>query len=160
MADKLYIPGKIKVGFRDRDGTYTGKLAYVIYYDHKGILRKEKSWESWRDEKIAPVEFSNEPTEGFVLNKGVGGVRHSWVGMSVMSILESMTHEISSLRSLSPIYYSYYVSVIATRVKGLMVSLCMLGTVPNLCSCLSVLRIIRTRLNLLPYRVRRLRHVN
>jgi hypothetical protein len=78
MADKLYIPGKIKVGFRDRDGTYTGKLAYVIYYDHKGILRKEKSWESWRDEKIAPVEFSNEPTEGFVLNKGVGGVRHSW----------------------------------------------------------------------------------
>jgi hypothetical protein len=50
----------------------------VIYYDHKGVLRKEKSWNSWRDEKIEPCEFDNIPTEGFVLNKGVGGNRHSY----------------------------------------------------------------------------------
>lgn len=76
-TNQLFIPEKIKVGFQKRDGTYTGKLAYVIYYKDK-ILRKEKSWEGWRDKKIAAQEFDNEPTEGFVLNKGVGGARHSY----------------------------------------------------------------------------------
>jgi hypothetical protein len=73
----MFIPTKIKVGYQERSGTYTGKLAYVIYYDNKGKLRKETSWESWRDKKIDPLEFTNEPTSGFVLNKGVGGVRGS-----------------------------------------------------------------------------------
>lgn len=77
-TSKLYIPEKIKVGFQERGGTYTGKLAYVIYYDHKGTLRKEKSWQSWRDHKIATLDSANEPTEGFVLNKGVGGQRQSY----------------------------------------------------------------------------------
>jgi hypothetical protein len=78
MDNQLLIPSKIKVGFQNRGGTYTGKLAYVIYYDLKGKLRKEKSWQTWRDKKIAPVEFDNVPTDGFVLNKGVGGQRHSY----------------------------------------------------------------------------------
>lgn len=77
-AKQLIIPDRIKVGFQNRQGTYTGKLAYVIYYDQKGVLRKQKSWESWRDDKIEPVEFENKPTEGFVLNKGVGGARQSY----------------------------------------------------------------------------------
>jgi hypothetical protein len=76
--NQMFIPEKIKIGYQNRNGTYTGKLAYVIYFDNKGILRKEKSWESWRDKKIIPQEFSNEPTDGFVLNKGVGGVRDSY----------------------------------------------------------------------------------
>lgn len=76
-TSQLYIPDKIKVGFQVREGTYTGKLAYVIYYDMKGVLRKEKSWQSWRHDKIEPLDFTNEPTEGFVLNKGVGGKRGS-----------------------------------------------------------------------------------
>ena len=75
---QLFIPEKIKVGFQKRGDTYTGNLAYVIYYDQKGKLRKETSWESWRDKKIQSEEFTNEPTEGFVLNKGVGGVRQSY----------------------------------------------------------------------------------
>lgn len=75
---KMFIPTKIRVGYKERSGTYTGKLAYVIYFDNKGKLRKESSWESWRDKKIDPVEFTNEPTSGFVLNKGVGGVRGSY----------------------------------------------------------------------------------
>ena len=75
---KMFIPTKIKVGYQKRDDTYTKKLAYVIYFDNKGVLRKEKSWNGWRDNKIAAKEFSNEPLEGFVLNKGVGGVRGSW----------------------------------------------------------------------------------
>ena len=41
-----FIPKKIKVGYQDRDDTYTGKLAYVIYYDEKGKLRKENSWQA------------------------------------------------------------------------------------------------------------------
>ena len=76
--DQLFIPKKINVGFQNRSDTYTQKLAYVIYYDLKGVLRKEKSWNSWRDHKIPNVEFANDPTEGFVLNKGVGGGRSSW----------------------------------------------------------------------------------
>ena len=60
----LYIPDKIKVGYQKREGTYTGKLAYVIYYDEKGKLRKEASWNSWRKHDIEPQEFDNIPTEG------------------------------------------------------------------------------------------------
>lgn len=76
--EQLLIPSKIKVGFQKRSDTYTGSLGYVIYYDNTGTLRKEKSWNSWRDKKIDPVEYENKPTEGFVLNKGVGGARQSW----------------------------------------------------------------------------------
>lgn len=75
---QLLIPDRINVGFQKRHDTYTGQLAYVIYYDQKGVLRKEKSWQTWRDEKIDPAEYKNEPTEGFVLNKGVGGARQSY----------------------------------------------------------------------------------
>ena len=58
--------------------TYTKKLAYVIYYDQKNVLRKEKSWQGWRDNKIEPQEFTNEPTSGFVLNKKVGDYSNGW----------------------------------------------------------------------------------
>lgn len=75
---QLFIPKKIKVGFQARNDTYTQKLAYVIYFDEKGVLRKQKSWESWRSKDIEPTEFSNVPTEGFVLNKKVGGYNYSW----------------------------------------------------------------------------------
>lgn len=73
---ELFIPKKIKVGYQKRDGTYTGRLAYVIYYDNKGVLRKEKSWQGWRDHKIAPEEFDNKPQDGFCLNKDVK--RFNW----------------------------------------------------------------------------------
>ena len=76
MDSDLFIPKKIKVGFQDRKGTYTGKLAYVIYFDNKGVLRKEKSWEQWRDKKIEPQEFDNNPQDGFCLNKDVK--RFNW----------------------------------------------------------------------------------
>lgn len=71
------MPKKINVGYQNRSDTYTGKLAYVIYYDEKGVLRKEKSWNSWKDESIPNNEFDNIPTEGFVLNKHAGGVENS-----------------------------------------------------------------------------------
>lgn len=78
MNEQLYIPTKLKVGFQNRNGTYTGKLAYIIYFDQSGTLKKETSWKSWRDQKIEPQDFTNEPTEGFVINKNVGGVKASY----------------------------------------------------------------------------------
>lgn len=100
MKNQLNIPSKIRVGFQKRSGTYTNKLAYVIYYDSKGKLRKEHSWENWRHkvgndysewnsetrehtkgqhgEEMAPVDYDNVPTEGFVLNKKAGGTSWGW----------------------------------------------------------------------------------
>jgi hypothetical protein len=76
--DNLFIPKKIKVGYQKRTDTYTKKLAYIIYYDNKNQLRKQTSWESWRDKAINSDEFDNVPTNGFVLNKGVGGNKQSY----------------------------------------------------------------------------------
>jgi hypothetical protein len=78
MKTQLFIPDKIKVGYQKREDTYTKKLAYVIYYDQKGVLRKETSWKGWIKEDMGIDDFDNIPTEGFVLNKGVGGVRESY----------------------------------------------------------------------------------
>ena len=35
MKSNIYIPKKIKVGFNEREDTYTGLLGYVIYHDGK-----------------------------------------------------------------------------------------------------------------------------
>ena len=78
MTDQLFIPKTIKIGYQNRSDTYTQKLAYVIYTDNKGVLRKETSWQGWRDKKITASDYDNIPTEGFVLNKGVGGARESY----------------------------------------------------------------------------------
>ena len=69
MKSNIFIPKRINVGYQNRLDTYTGKLAYVIYYDEKGTLRKETSWNGWRDKDIPNTEFDNVPTEGFVFNK-------------------------------------------------------------------------------------------
>ena len=42
-STKMNIPDIINVGYQERNGTYTGKLAYVVYTDSKGKLRKENS---------------------------------------------------------------------------------------------------------------------
>ncbi|MEC0209680.1 hypothetical protein P4H70_12135 [Paenibacillus ehimensis] len=78
LKTNIFVPEKIKVGFQNREGTYTKKLAYVIYYDQKGKLRKEASWNSWRDKKIEDLDFPNEPMSGFVLNKKAGGYSTGW----------------------------------------------------------------------------------
>lgn len=77
MNTKLFIANKIKVGFNKRNDTYSGKLGYVIGYDGKK-WRKETSWEGWRQKNIKPEEYDNVPTEGFVLNKKVGGYDTGW----------------------------------------------------------------------------------
>ena len=74
----IFIPNKINVGYQNRKDTYTGKLAYIIYYDERGKLRKETSWQNWRDTNIPNNEYDNVPTDGFVLNKKVGGYKSGW----------------------------------------------------------------------------------
>lgn len=96
MTTKIFIPKTCRVGFQTRADTFTNKLAYVIYYDSLGKLRKEKSWTGWchlpgdtpqtvwdpnkREhipaKPIDPYDFENEPTSGFVLNKGIR--RFNW----------------------------------------------------------------------------------
>lgn len=78
MKSNIFIPKTINVGYQNRYDTYTGKLAYVIYYDEKGKLRKEASWNSWRDKNIPNDEFENVPTEDFVLNKKAGDYSTGW----------------------------------------------------------------------------------
>lgn len=65
----IFVPKKVNVGFQNRKDTYTGKLAYVIYFDETGKLRKEPSWQGWRDKQIPNEIYDNEPIEGFVLKK-------------------------------------------------------------------------------------------
>ena len=78
MKNNIFIPKKINVGYQKETDTYTGKLAYIIYYDEKGKLRKETSWNSWRDKDIPNNEYDNVPTEGFVLNKKAGDYSTGW----------------------------------------------------------------------------------
>lgn len=78
MKSNIFIPQKINVGYQKRNDTYTGKLAYIIYYDEKDKLRKETSWNNWRDKNIPNEEFDNVPTSGFVLNKKVGDYSNGW----------------------------------------------------------------------------------
>lgn len=78
MKTSLFLPKEIKVGFQERSSTYTGKLAYVIYIDEKGKVRKEVSFENWRNKNIDVEDYQNEPMSGFVLNKNVGGYDTGW----------------------------------------------------------------------------------
>lgn len=78
MKSSIFIPEQINVGFQNRESTYTKKLAYVIYFDEKGTLRKETSWNSWKDNSIDSVIHENAPTSGFVLNKKSGGYSTGW----------------------------------------------------------------------------------
>jgi hypothetical protein len=78
MNNQLFIPEELKVGYNKRSDTYTSNLGFVIYKDSKEQWRQAKAWEDWRSKDIDPKEFKNVPTEGFVVNRDVGGVRRSY----------------------------------------------------------------------------------
>lgn len=78
MKTNLFIPKKLNIGFQNRKDTFDGKLSYIIYYDEKGKLRKETSWQNWRDKSIPNLEVDNIPIEGLILNKNVGGYKSGW----------------------------------------------------------------------------------
>ena len=122
MKSNIFIPKTINVGYQERSGTYTGKLAYVIYYDQKGKLRKEASWNSWRDKNIPNDEFDNIPMEGFVLNTALT------VGITGRLIVECMTHEDLNLKLLLKICCIFLRTQIALKERVLKENLYMGGT--------------------------------
>ena len=78
-SENFIIPKKINVGYQERSDCYTKKLGFITYTDSStGILKKEKSWNSWRDHKIKDDEFENVPMEGFIVNRSVGGGKVGW----------------------------------------------------------------------------------
>jgi hypothetical protein len=89
----MFIPSKIRVGFQNRSDTFTGKLAYVIYYDEKGKIRKETSWKSWCDSKIEVLELDNAPHNNYVFNKGVKRDGHWGSGRSVIRVHDPRNFE-------------------------------------------------------------------
>lgn len=93
ITAKLYIPESITVGFQKRTDTFTGQLAYIIYTDHTGKLRKETSWNAWRNKDIAPVTVPNVPTAGFVFNKGVERDGYWGSGRSMIRVWDPRNFE-------------------------------------------------------------------
>lgn len=91
MNNQLYIPQRIKVGFQERGDTYTKKLAYIICYGADGKLRKEVSFEGWRDKKIDTMELDNAPHHEFILNKNIERYRwsHFSSGRSYIRVYDS-----------------------------------------------------------------------
>lgn len=76
----LNVPEKLKVGFQKRDDTFDGRLSFITYYDQKNVLKKEKSWNSWIDNSILPLEIENTPTTGFIVNKSINRGNYSFGG--------------------------------------------------------------------------------
>lgn len=93
MQTNLFIPSKIKIGFQKRSDTFTGKLAYIIYFDEKGNLRKEGSWKSWCDPKIESLELENTPRNGYIFNKGVQRNGYWGSGRSVIRVYDPRDFE-------------------------------------------------------------------
>ena len=94
MQSNLYIPKTIKVGFQERNGTFTGKLAYIVYIDEKGVTRKEKSWNGWRDKNIDVLEIDNTPRNNYVFNKGIQRCSHHFgSGRSVIRVYDPRDFE-------------------------------------------------------------------
>ena len=75
---EFYIPDKIKVGYQERKDTYSKKLAFVTYYDEDNQVRQVNSFNGWIYKSIQTDDLTNIPTEGFVLNKHVGGGGGGW----------------------------------------------------------------------------------
>jgi hypothetical protein len=93
MKTDLYIPKTITVGYVSRPDTFTGKLAYVIYTDHKGKLRKQTSWENWRDKNIEVETFDNTPQPNFTFNKGIQRDGHWGSGRSKIRVWDPRNFE-------------------------------------------------------------------
>lgn len=57
MKSNIYIPKRLNVGYQNREDTYTGKIAYVIYYDEKYSLQGTTQ-SRYLTGGVPPVRFS------------------------------------------------------------------------------------------------------
>jgi hypothetical protein len=68
---KVIVPNEFKVGFVNRNDTFSGKLGYMIYGNREdGTYGQQKSYDGWRDKSIEEKFIKNQYQLGFVLNKG------------------------------------------------------------------------------------------
>ena len=81
----ILIPEDITAGFNEGNYDSKEKLAFLVYKNERKELSQPKAWEKWRNKKLAPLEFKNEPQKGFVLDKAVGGynTRFAYRGESI-----------------------------------------------------------------------------
>lgn len=91
IQTNLYIPKTITVGFKPLND---GKLGYVIYTDDTGKLRKEPSWQAWRDMNIEPICVLNNPRSEFTLNKSVQRNGHWGGGRQLVRVWDALDFEI------------------------------------------------------------------
>lgn len=87
MQSNLIIPKDIVVGLQGRQDSLTEKLGFVTFHDGK-ILRQEKNWNNWRDQKQNPLHLKNEPTSGFIISKGVQRYGYYGSGRSVVRVYD------------------------------------------------------------------------
>lgn len=91
--DYLFIPDKVKAGFKSYKNDFPDKdFGYFIYWDEKGVLRKEVSWNSWRDKEIPEKDIDNVPLEGYRVHKVRNGYRYSlWEQRDAKVVVEHPT---------------------------------------------------------------------
>ncbi len=87
MQSNLIIPKDIVVGLQGRRDSLTEQLGFVTFHDGK-VLRQEKSWNNWRDQKQNALHFKNEPTSGFIISKGVQRYGYYGSGRSVVRVYD------------------------------------------------------------------------
>ena len=61
----LFIPKKLRIGFKKRPNSADGLLSYVIYFDEKNKIRKETSFLGWIDKTIPTMDLENNEISGF-----------------------------------------------------------------------------------------------
>lgn len=62
--DTIFIAKRIKVGYKKVSDKV---ISYPIYWDEVNVIRKEDSWNKWRDKSLGESEYSNELCSGFKL---------------------------------------------------------------------------------------------
>jgi len=70
MANELnFIPAKVLVGVKPRDNWDSNEinLSFFTYKGEDGKIKKENSWNNWRDQLLAPIELDNVLLDGFSL---------------------------------------------------------------------------------------------
>lgn len=117
----LNIPENLKVGFQKREGTFDGKLSFITYYDQKNVLKKEKSWSSWIDSSILPIELENTPTTGFIVNKSINRGSYSFGGgRDVVRIYDPRGFEFE-ISTGNYVGLSEYIDIIKGELAGQLV---------------------------------------
>lgn len=120
----FYIPDKLKVGFNTYD---KGKLiGYFIYWDEKGKLRKETSWEGWRDKNLDPAEMENKPLEGFRVYRVRNGYRYSlWEQRDAKMMVEHPT--MNCLFEITPANFLELITANGVDKNGTILTPCIMA---------------------------------